>query len=87
MTKSSQITLSESERILESTALQDKNISNVVSLIEGVVVVSEQTATGAEEVATSASEFSSGMQNFKLKSESLDSIATKLKSELSNFKL
>jgi len=87
MSNSSQTTLDESRKIQEATTLQGKSISNVVSLIEGVVVVAEQTAAGTEEIASSASELSAGMQNFKTKSENLDAIALALKSEINNFKL
>lgn len=76
-----------SESIVKATGDQIVDIKNVVNLTESVVVIAEQTAAGTEEVASSAFELSSGMTNYKEKSEQLSDIATKLKEAVSRFNL
>ncbi len=76
-----------SESIVTATGDQIKDIKNVVGLTESVVVIAEQTAAGTEEVASSAFELSSGMGNYKEKSEQLSEIATGLKDAVSKFNL
>lgn len=79
--------LSLSQDILEATQAQAKDINEVVSNTESVVVVAEETATGTEEVATSATGLSSGMENYTQKSEKLTQIASELKAGIGKFKL
>lgn len=79
--------LSLSQNILVATEAQAKDINEVVSNTESVVVVAEQTATGTEEIATSATELSSGMENYTEKSQKLTQIASELKTGISKFKL
>jgi methyl-accepting chemotaxis protein len=76
---STQKTLSSSEEIVEATKQQQEDIGKVVSITEAVVVIAEQTAAGTEEVAASATELSSGMQNYKDKSEELVHVSDSLK--------
>lgn len=76
-----------SESIVTATGDQIEDIKNVVGLTESVVVIAEQTAAGTEEVASSAFELSSGMTNYREKSEQLSEIATGLKDAVSKFKL
>ncbi len=76
-----------SESIVTATGDQIDDIKNVVGLTESVVVIAEQTAAGTEEVASSAFELSSGMTNYKEKSQQLSDIATGLKEAMSKFKL
>jgi len=80
-------TLELSKEIFESTMEQEARIKNVVSIMEGVVVISEQTAAGAEEVATSASELSAGMVNYSDKSERVSQISGELKEGMQAFQL
>lgn len=76
-----------SESIVTATGDQIQDIKNVVGLTESVVVIAEQTAAGTEEVASSAFELSSGMTNYKEKSQQLSDIASGLKEQVSKFKL
>ncbi|MEO9869730.1 methyl-accepting chemotaxis protein [Ekhidna sp.] len=87
ITKSSSHTLGLSEEILESTKLQMDSIKEVVSIMEGVVVIAEQTAAGAEEVASSSSELSAGMINYAEKSEQVTNIVDELKEGMEAFRL
>ncbi|PIB34534.1 hypothetical protein BFP72_03465 [Reichenbachiella sp. 5M10] len=80
-------TLSYSEEILNSAKGQTEGINNVVTIIEGVVVIAEQTAAGTEEVASSATELSSGMDTYNEKSQKLAEIAETLKEGISMVKL
>lgn len=84
---SSNETLSYSEEILNSARNQTEGINNVVSIIEGVVVIAEQTAAGTEEVASSATELSAGMENYNEKSQRLAEISDQLKEGISMVKL
>ncbi|MFY0625840.1 MAG: PAS domain-containing protein [Reichenbachiella sp.] len=84
--ESSTDTLSVSEEIVNATKAQTTGINDVVSIIEGVVVIAEQTAAGTEEVASSATELSAGMNGYKEKTVSLADIAESLKDGLSMVK-
>ncbi len=80
-------TLMKSELIAKAGGFQKDNIHNVVKIINGVVVIAEETAAGTEQTATASSELSSGMTNFKDKSSLVAGIADGLSSEVSKFKL
>lgn len=81
--KSSNETLKFSEEILNSAHEQNKGINNVVSIIEGVVVIAEETAAGTEEVASSSTELSSGMDGYNDRIKELAGIAETLKEGIS----
>ncbi|MEP0273657.1 MAG: methyl-accepting chemotaxis protein [Balneola sp.] len=81
--ESSNETLSFSEDILKAAHAQINNISEVVSITEGIVVIAEETAAGTEEVASSATEMSAGMMNYNQKTQSLVDIAISLRDSLS----
>lgn len=85
--KSSGHTLELSEEILISTQSQMESIKEVVSIMEGVVVIAEQAAAGAEEVASSAAELSAGMINYSEKSETVTGIVEDLKEGMEAFHL
>jgi len=76
-----------SEEILNAAKTQISDINNVVTIIEGVVVIAEQTAAGTEEVASSASELSAGMDTYNKKTQKLAEIADTLKEGLNKVKL
>lgn len=78
-------TLRLSERIVGATRQQTQEVSKVVDLMEGVVVISEQTASGAEEIASSSSELSSGMAEYTHKTMSVSEIVEQLKSQVNRF--
>ena len=80
-------TLEFSEKIMSATKEQAENVNAVVSTIESVVVIAEQTAAGTEEVAASATELASGMDNYNLKSQKLSEIAGEQRSAVNRFKL
>lgn len=80
-------TLSFSEEILVSAKQQTEGINNVVTIIEGVVVIAEQTAAGTEEVASSATELSSGMEAYNERTAKLADVADTLKEGVSMIKL
>ncbi len=80
-------TLRLSERIVGATRQQTQDVSKVVQLMEGVVVISEQTASGTEEIASSSSELSSGMSEYSKKTKDVSEIVERLKLKLNQFRL
>jgi methyl-accepting chemotaxis protein len=84
---SSTKTFNYSEEILQATRLQVKDINEVVTITENVVVIAEETAAGTEQVASSATELSSGMMGYTDKSQKLADIAKELKERISRFSL
>lgn len=80
-------TLNLSEQIVEATNQQTNDVSNVVGAMEGVAVISEQTAAGTEEVAASSSELSAGMSQYTAKTKEVSDIAESLTSKVRLFKL
>ncbi len=80
-------TLDHSEEILQATQTQTEKITEVVSIIESVVVIAQQTATGSDEVASSSSELSSGMSSFLDRFHRLNEISTELKDGINQFQL
>ncbi|MEP4095806.1 methyl-accepting chemotaxis protein [Reichenbachiella sp.] len=87
MFDSSNQTLELSEEILKVAHGQTESINHVVTNVEGVVVVAEQTAAGTEQVAASATELSSGMNDYNKKAIDLAHIASSLKEGLSMVRL
>jgi PAS domain S-box-containing protein len=84
---SSENTLNMSEDIVTTSKGQIKDISDVVNIIQGVVVIAEQNAAGTEEIAASASELATGMDGYNGKAHSLAKIAESLREGLSMVKL
>ncbi|MEQ8473724.1 MAG: two-component regulator propeller domain-containing protein [Marinoscillum sp.] len=80
-------TLRLSERIVGATRQQTQDVSKVVELMEGVVVISEQTASGTEEIASSSSELSSGMSEYTQKTKDVSEIVEGLKDKVAKFRL
>ena len=80
-------TLDKSEQILKATKQQTEDIGNVVNIINGVVVIAEETAAGTEETASSSSQLSLGMTNYTEKSKKVSGITDELKSKVAKFKL
>ena len=76
-----------SEEILDASQNQEKDINEVVSNTESVVVVAEETAAGTEEVASSATELSAGMSTFTKKAQRLKEMTQPLKEGLNKFRL
>jgi len=86
MSSSSLLTLKHSEEILETSKEQSDKIMDVVSIIESIVVIAEQTSAGTEEVTTSAQQLSLGMKDYVSKSQSLNEISEDLKTKINKFK-
>ncbi|UXP30959.1 HAMP domain-containing methyl-accepting chemotaxis protein [Reichenbachiella agarivorans] len=86
ISKSSANTLSLSQDILDASATQKGDITQIVSITESIVVIAEQTAAGTEQVATSAVELAQGMKDYNSRSRALSDIAHDLKLILSRFK-
>jgi len=76
-----------SQGILNSAEVQIKDIKDVMSNSENIVVIAEQTAAGTEEVSSSAIELSSGMSTFSDKSKRLNEVSEALKQGLQKFTL
>lgn len=76
-----------SEQIVGATKDQNLSVRQVVELMEGVVVIAEQTAAGTEEAASSSQELSSGMTEYANRTKSVGEIVTKLQEKLSQFVL
>jgi methyl-accepting chemotaxis protein len=76
-----------SEDILNAAKLQIKNVSEVVSITETIVVIAEQTASGTEEVTNAAMEISEGMIINNQKAQNLVSIAANLKYNIGKVQL
>lgn len=87
LTHQSQESLDLSKEILGSSKSQNQSVQKVVSFMEGVVVISEQTAAGTEEIAASAQELSSGMAEFARNSQEVNTIIENLRSQIDQFKL
>lgn len=80
-------TLRLSERIVGATRQQTQDVSKVVELMEGVVVISEQTASGTEEIASSSSELSSGMSEYTQRTKDVSGIVAGLMDKVRKFTL
>ncbi|MEP1777956.1 MAG: two-component regulator propeller domain-containing protein [Reichenbachiella sp.] len=80
-------TLDLSKQILNATIQQTGDIGNIVSSINGVVVIAEQTAAGTEQVASSSAELSSGMDQYTQRTEQVSTIVEDLRRKVNKFKL
>jgi len=80
-------TLGSSEKILFLTQKQTQELTQILQLVETVVVVAEQTAAGTEQVATSATSVSGGMNTYVNKNEEVIEILSDLKNQLSHYRL
>lgn len=80
-------TLSLSETIVAATQRQTDEVSLIVSLMEGVVVISEETAAGTEQISSSSSELSSGMSELTGKSGRVNEIVELLQHKVNQFQL
>jgi methyl-accepting chemotaxis protein/streptogramin lyase len=76
-----------SQEILKASNSQNSEVTKVVSFIEGVVVISEQTAAGTEEIAASSHELSTGMSEFARSSGEVSMIISELTEKINQFKL
>lgn len=80
-------TLQLSEKIVGATGQQTDDVRRVVELMEGVVVISEETAAGTEEIASSSSELSSGMSAYSEKTKTVSETVVRLQEKVNQFKL
>ena len=87
LTGASKTTLDMISQISRISVDQDKNVNEIITSTESVVVISEQTAAATEEVAVSATELSSGMNNYATSTEELTKVAENLNLNVKRFKL
>lgn len=87
ISEGSKQSLTLSEMVLDRTKSQTKSISAIVSNVESVVVIAEQSAAGSEEVNASANELSSGMNNYNTRFKKLQEVSRVLKEGMEQFKL
>ena len=80
-------TLAESVSISEATKTQSENLSQIMTQVETVVVIAEESAAGTDQIAASCEELSSGMTNYNVKTnEVLDKVEA-LQEMISHFKI
>ncbi len=79
--------LKQAGKIVGATNQQTEDIGNVLQIINGVVVIAEETAAGSEQTAASASELSAGMTNYIEKNKRVAEITEDLKGRMEQFKL
>ncbi|MGL1887631.1 MAG: methyl-accepting chemotaxis protein [Reichenbachiella sp.] len=79
--------LQRSEQILTATKQQTNDIDNVLGIINGVVVIAEETAAATEETASSSEELSVGMVNYAEKTKQVSQITKDLMEQVARFKL
>lgn len=87
ITQSYKQTLDLSQKIVEDTNHQSSAMKNIVSMVEGVVVIAEETAAGTEQVASSSTELSNGMSNYFNKTQRVAEIVQELQRKMDRFKL
>ncbi len=80
-------TYQSSVAIVGSSQSQLADMEAVVSLIEGIVVIAEETASGTEQAAASAGELSAGMQGFNQSFQDLSDLSSHLESGINKFQL
>jgi len=80
-------TLNWSEKIVHATQRQSEDLKEIMTIIETIVVIAEETAAGTEEVASSSSEMSSGMNRYLEKNREIVQILNELKERINNYTL
>ncbi len=80
-------TLDWSEKIVTTTHKQTTDLKNIMSIIEGIVVIAEESAAGAAEVAASSAELTNGMDNHAQKSQEVIRVLDRLKSQIAQYQL
>jgi methyl-accepting chemotaxis protein len=80
-------TLELSQKIMADTSQQAKDVRNIVTIVEAVVVIAEETAAGTEQAAMSSNELSSGMTDYSEKTMQVMSIVAELQKKVDQFKL
>ena len=87
LASSYQETFNLSEKIVNVTEDQFEKVKEVVQLMEGVVVIAEQSAAGTEEMASSSTTLSAGMTEYKEKTDKVSEIIVLLNDKMNQFKL
>ena len=80
-------TLEKSKLIVTATKNQKDGVTDVVKIINNVVIIAEETAAGTEEIASSSSELSAGMSNFTERTKVVSGIVQELKEKMTRFKM
>jgi len=80
-------TLSYSEEIVGAAKTQLGDFSKIVSSMEAIAVISQETAAVTEEVSTASGHFAFGMSHYFVKTAELSQTETDLREFLQRFKL
>ena len=80
-------TLNQSDQILKATEQQSEDVSNIVDLMNSIVVIAEETAAGTEQVASSSAELAVGMESYIQKNRDVTAITDELTEKVNQFKL
>ena len=75
------------KEIRSSILITDENKSSLLSAIENISSVSEETASASEEVTASTEEINATMEEFARYSENLKKLANQLGLEVRKFKI
>ncbi len=87
LAKSNEETLAESQSITDATRQQSNSLSQIMTQIETVVVIAEQSAAGTDQIAASCEELSAGMTNYNLRTKEVLDKVDQLLEMISFFKM
>ncbi|MGL1887617.1 MAG: methyl-accepting chemotaxis protein [Reichenbachiella sp.] len=87
ITESYKETLRLSQKIVEDTNEQAKKVREILTEVEGVVVIAEETAAGTEQSAEFSIELSKGMTAYADKMKGVKGIVAELQGKVEEFKL
>jgi methyl-accepting chemotaxis protein len=87
ITESYTQTLAQADSIVTAAQQQTKDVQQVETLTDEIVVIAEETAAGTEEIASSSSELSSSMADYFEQTENVMAIAKSLLEKVDQFKL
>ncbi|MFY0627453.1 MAG: methyl-accepting chemotaxis protein [Reichenbachiella sp.] len=87
ITESYKETLNLSQKIVEDTNEQASKIRDILTEVEAVVIIAEETAAGTEQSAAYSIELSKGMTDYADKTKGVKRIVSELQEKVDNFKL
>lgn len=80
-------TLSHTEEIVQATNQQHQGLHQIMTSIEGVVIIAEETAAGTAQAAHSSTEMANGMTSYVEKSKEVVAILRALQEKLQRYQL
>lgn len=80
-------TLNLSQKIVEDTNAQAQKVREILTEVEGVVIIAEETAAGTEQSAAFSQELSKGMAHYAQKMKEVKGIVGELEDKVDKFKL